>query len=408
LLETVRKGDTIFVIVLTFYTSYFYFYQDNKDIKMIVLLGEVWNDSECRVADMLIRWDITKPLVARVTWTSAQYLTSDIQFGHAWAKANSETETASYKNEYLVAAWAHVPDSFATLGLLIGDVFLQEVASQHKHTSHAISQTILDKKNIIEHRRPTRFSSSISDERWEELLYNGHPIKDIVKKNSLANVIWQLWLKKTLPDYALRFVDTVLILLADHGPAVSWATNTIITSRAGKDVVSSLIAGLATIWPRFGWAITWAWTCFLEAVHTSESAIDFVKSINAQWWYIPGIWHKVKSIYNPDSRCEILADIQKTFPISTHYDFAKEVESITTSKKPNLILNVDWTIAAMMLDMFVSLDMSHQDIKDFVKHDWLNAFFVLSRSIGLIGHHLDQKRLNEWLYRTERDDILYL
>ncbi|NCQ81364.1 hypothetical protein GW750_00875 [bacterium] len=51
------------------------------------------------------------------------------------------------------------------MGLLIGDVFLQEVASQHKHTSHAISQTILDKKNIIEHRRPTRFSSSISDER---------------------------------------------------------------------------------------------------------------------------------------------------------------------------------------------------------------------------------------------------
>lgn len=41
MLETVRKGDTIFVIVLTFYTSYFYFYQDNKDIKMKELVNHL-------------------------------------------------------------------------------------------------------------------------------------------------------------------------------------------------------------------------------------------------------------------------------------------------------------------------------------------------------------------------------
>jgi ATP citrate (pro-S)-lyase len=58
--------------------------------------------------------------------------------------------------------------------------------------------------------------------------------------------------KKELPDYALKFIDTILILLADHGPAVSGATNTIITARAGKDVVDSLCAGLLTIGPRFG------------------------------------------------------------------------------------------------------------------------------------------------------------
>jgi hypothetical protein len=26
----------------------------------------------------------------------------------------------------------------------------------------------------------------------------------------------------------------------------------------------------------------------------------------------------------------------------------------------------------------------------------------------LIGHYLDQKRLGEWLYRTDESDILYL
>jgi len=104
---------------------------------------------------------------------------------------------------------------------------------------------------IIKHRRATRFSSTISDERGEELLYNKIPVQQFVQDGSLGKVIGHLWLKKELPDYAARFIETVLILLADHGPAVSGATNTIITARAGKDLVTSLIAGLTTIGPRF-------------------------------------------------------------------------------------------------------------------------------------------------------------
>jgi ATP citrate (pro-S)-lyase len=44
-------------------------------------------------------------------------------------------------------------------------------------------------------------------------------------------------------------------MCADHGPCVSGAHNTIVTSRAGKDIVSSLVSGLLTIGPRFGGAI---------------------------------------------------------------------------------------------------------------------------------------------------------
>ncbi len=37
------------------------------------------------------------------------------------------------------------------------------------------------------------------------------------------------------------------MVCADHGPAVSGAHNTIVTARAGKDLVSSLASGLLTI-----------------------------------------------------------------------------------------------------------------------------------------------------------------
>ena len=38
----------------------------------------------------------------------------------------------------------------------------------------------------------------------------------------------------------------------------------------------------------------------------------------------------------------------------------------------------------------------------------LNGLFVLGRSIGLIAHYLDQKRLRTGLYRHPWDDITYL
>jgi citrate synthase len=101
---------------------------------------------------------------------------------------------------------------------------------------------IAEKLQTIQQRRKTRFTSTISDDRGEELTYNGILISELVHDQSLAKVIGHLWLKKDLPDYTCRFITAVLIILADHGPAVSGATNTIVTARAGKDLVTSLIS----------------------------------------------------------------------------------------------------------------------------------------------------------------------
>ena len=48
--------------------------------------------------------------------------TSEVQFGHAGACANAEEETADAKNKALLQAGALVPDSFDTLGIIIGYV----------------------------------------------------------------------------------------------------------------------------------------------------------------------------------------------------------------------------------------------------------------------------------------------
>ena len=86
------------------------------------------------------------------------------------------------------------------------------------------------------------------------------------------------------------------MVTADHGPAVSGAHNTIIASRAGKDLVSSLASGLLTIGDRFGGALDGAAREFTQAYDSNMIPMEFVNSMRKQHKLIPGIGHRVKSV----------------------------------------------------------------------------------------------------------------
>jgi len=197
--------------------------------------------------------------------------------------------------------------------------------------------------------------------------------------------------------------------MGDHGPAVSGAHNTIVASRAGKDLVSSLCSGLLTIGPRFG-ALDDAARMFTKAADGGVDAKQWVTDMKKENKLIMGIGHRIKSKTNPDSRVEVI----KTFALANFKEnrvlnFALAVEDVTTAKKANLILNVDGCIACCFVDMLRSSGaFTLDEINDLVDDGCLNGLFVLSRSIGLIGHFLDQKRMKQPLYRHPWDDITYL
>ncbi len=48
-----------------------------------------------------------------------------------------------------------------------------------------------------------------------------------------------------------------------------------------------------------------------------------------------------------------------------------------------------------------------QEADEVVEIGYLNALFVVARAIGLVGHALDQKRLQQPLYRHPWEDVLY-
>lgn len=185
---------------------------------------------------------------------------------------------------------------------------------------------------------------------------------------------------------------------------------TLLSVPAGKDLVSSLTSGLLTIGPRFGGALDGAAEMFTAAYDKSLLPNEFVNESKKAKKLIMGIGHRIKSINNPDKRVEIIKNyVLANFPACPVLNYALEVEKVTTSKKPNLILNVDGCIAVCFVDLLRSSGcFTQSEANEYIQNGCLNALFVLGRSMGFIGHYLDQKRLKQGLYRHPWDDISYV
>ena len=380
--------------------------EKNPDVKYMILLGEVGGVEEYKVIDAIKEGKITKPVIAWCIGTIAKHFSSGVQFGHAGASANAAKETAEAKNAAMREAGIHVPDSFndlpATINKVYNDLKKEGVIGE-------IEEPVVP--SIPKVRRPKNFICTISDDRGEEATYAGFPISSVATPDtgkSIGDVISLLWFKKVYPKWATDFIETVIKTVADHGPAVSGAHNAKVTARAGKSVVESLVTGLLTIGPRFGGAIDGAAKYFKYADDNKLSPAEFLGYMKKQGIPIPGIGHRIKSLRNPDKRVEGLKKFaNEYFPATPLLDYALEVEQLTTSKKDNLILNVDGTIGILMVDMWRALGYSEEEINEFIESGTLNAFFIAGRTLGFIGHILDEKRLAMPMYRHPWDDILY-
>ncbi|CAK5276176.1 unnamed protein product [Mycena citricolor] len=388
-------------------------YEADPNCKMLVLLGEVGGVEEYRVIEAVKSGRITKPIVAWAIGTCAKMFDTEVQFGHAGSMADSEMETADAKNKAMRAAGFVVPETFEELPRVLRETYQSLVSrgvisekSEPDPPVIPMDYKWASELGLI--RKPAAFISTISDERGQELLYAGMRISDVFKEDiGLGGVVSLLWFKRRLPPWATKFIEMVLMLTADHGPAVSGAMNTIVATRAGKDLISSLASGLLTIGSRFGGALDEAASMFSQARDTGLTPREFVDNSRKANKLISGIGHKIKSVNNPDLRVELVKEfVRKNFPAHSLLDYALAVEKVTTAKKDTLILNVDGCIAVCFVDLLRdSGAFTPEEADEYVRIGTLNGLFVLGRSIGFIGHHLDQKRLREPLYRHPADDI---
>ncbi len=365
--------------------------QADPETKAIVYFGELGGLDEYDLAEMIASGAVTKPVVAYIAGTVAELFETAPQFGHAKAMAASADESAAAKREALAAAGAQAAATFAEFAQLVA-----ALPGAVEAPDHAAALKLLGS------RRAGLMVSSISrDDSEGEVEVLGQSLLELAGNNSFAKIVISMFLGRPAKSPELEaFVDYVLRVLVDNGPYQSGVVNTIVTARAGRDLVSSLAAGLLTIGPRFGGAVNQAATTWLEGVTTGLSPTALVETYAAGRRYISGIGHRKYRIDSPDPRVARVTAFADGLEHARFTKFARGVELETTRKKGNLILNVDGAMAAVLLDLLSEKEgLSHDELVALTQVEFFNALFVLSRSVGFMAHYFDQVRLDEGLFR---------
>jgi citrate synthase len=144
-----------------------------------------------------------------------------------------------------------------------------------------------------------------------------------------------------------------------------------------------------------------------DGVISGVDAAQFVEAQNKVGQLLSGIGHRKYRVGIPDPRVAALSEFAELLDRHPHYDFARAIETETTAKNGNLILNVDGVMAALLLDILQEKDgYTDQEIAELIEAEFFNALFIIPRSVGFIAHYIEQKRNDEGLFRLP-DDLLF-
>ena len=369
--------------------------EKDKDTTHIIYFGELGGYDEYELADLVKNKKIKKPVLAYIAGTISDMFEAPPQFGHAKAMASRGEETAQAKARALRAVGVQATNSFTEFLALV------------KRIPSKKSIEPMLKNEDVENRHQALFMNSIShDDEEGSVQIVGQDLLTMTKQPLGFIVASMLLGKKVSSNELAQFTEFVLKLLVDHGPYVSGAVNTMIAARAGKDLVSSLTSGLLTIGPRFGGAINQAARHWFDGVKTEVEPYIFVEKVARSRKRISGIGHRKYRIDFPDPRVKAILSFTSKLKNKKYTTFALGVEKVTTAKKGNLILNVDGAIAAVLLDILSEKEKyTAQELEELIEIEFFNALFVLSRSVGFTAHYLDQRRLDEGLFRLSPGDI---
>jgi ATP citrate (pro-S)-lyase len=370
--------------------------ENDPGTKSIVYFGELGGSDEYRIAELIKKGKVTKPVIAYVAGSVADLFEQPPQFGHAKAMAKNEDESAAAKSAALHNVGAVAAKTY-------GD-FVAAINAQPQLTNRAYSPDLSGISAAA--RKPAMFANSVSYDKQDKVYILGSELLEFAGGHSFAYIVASMFLGRPKVSKELEeFIDFVLRLLVDHGPYVSGAVNTMISARAGKDLVSSLVTGLLTVGPRFGGAINDAAGIWLEGVESGLTAAELVESYVKQKRYLLGIGHKKYSIDNPDPRVKAL--LEYAAKDNEFVSFALAVQAETTQKKGNLILNVDGAIAAVLLGILHQKEgYSFAELHELVDAELFNGLFVLSRSVGFMAHYFDQRRIDEGLFRLGTNEVV--
>ena len=150
--------------------------------------------------------------------------------------------------------------------------------------------------------------------------------KDVIEPKAelghAANLLWMMEGKEPLAE-RVHWVDSYLVMLADHGLNASTFTARVVAS-TGSDLDSAVVGAIAALkGPAHGGA-TLAARNMLDKIGSAENAEPWLKEAHARHERFAGFGHRVYRTYDP--RAKLLREMAKTAAPELHRTAARTEE----------------------------------------------------------------------------------
>src|SRR6266581_3735738 len=192
-----------------------------------------------------------------------------------------------------------------------------------------------------------------------------------------ANLLWMMEGKEAEADRA-HWLDTYLVLLADHGLNASTFTARVIAS-TGSDLASCVVGAVAALkGPAHGGA-TFAARSMLDKIGSADNAEKWLREAHARHERFSGFGHRVYRTYDP--RAKILRDMAKAASPELHRTAARTEEVALKilhdahPERPNAT-NVDFWASVVLTGAGIPKEL-------------FTCVFAMSRIAGWTAHVLE-------------------
>lgn len=213
----------------------------------------------------------------------------------------------------------------------------------------------------------------------------GIRIDELMGHVPFAHVVY-LAFKGELPNEAHgRLMDAILVSSVDHGASPPSALAARTVASGGADLTAAMAAGITTINRHHGGAIEGCMRVLLEAVKRQEEgrrdaaavADEMVTEYRAAKRRFPGYGHR---LHTNDPRTVRLFALARELGVAGPY--VAMAHALRAAMKErlgrDLPMNVDGAIATVLCEMGFPPELG-------------NAFFAISRTVGLAAHVYEEK-----------------
>lgn len=231
------------------------------------------------------------------------------------------------------------------------------------------------------------WNTALSAVSRNKVLIRGYRVEDLMERCSFGDMIYLSFTGELPVGNEGRLLESIVVSSTEHSVMAPSINATRFVASGGAPLQASVAAGLIALGDHHGGAVENCARMLQSAVPEERTAEDIVAEFRARQQRIPGFGHPW---HDQDPRTlKLVAQAHAWGTAGPHLELAKQIEG--TLKKP---MNIDGAISGIISDLGIHWNYG-------------KAFFLISRTVGLAAHHVEETTRERPFRAIDPDDVAY-